>query len=377
MTSSSSYASFEDVYKTAYSHGLEAIYAIENVDLKTVRRIAEDTPKKTQQVLRSQITFQDDLSNQFEFDFGDEYRGWIDSFVLEEPIQVLSLSRLAEKSLCDNGKTLLKHIYKANLRDFVFFKGMGQGHLDEIQQKISGYLMDHVLYKCRSVDFSSWLRTLTATLNKKKIFVCLEEFQLSDTLTLSPAESVEVRRLTLEKRREWIQEIREELSSEEKKKQVKEGFQKIVNVFIKPWVRRRQGFATEQEIQERIRQIAVQPGKVSLILNFLSSIYFEGQFPLREHFFINNDTLFFADQNTQRFYSQFITKTLSYFYKENISYSLSEITAYLTREYAKSWEVFPENFIEKALRQSSHFSVRKAQSKQLIVKLAPHFNPNS
>ena len=40
--------SFEEVYKTSYSHGLESIYRIENIDLKTVRKLGvkEEKPSK-------------------------------------------------------------------------------------------------------------------------------------------------------------------------------------------------------------------------------------------------------------------------------------------------------------------------------------------
>ena len=366
---SQSYASFEDVYKTAYSHGLEAIYALENVDLKTVRRISEEAQKPAAPIIHTPF-LAEEQSDQLEFDFGEEYQKGIDSFVLDEPIQVLGLSRHAEKCLCEHGKTLLRHLHGANLKGFVFLKGMGQGHIDEIQKKLALYVSEHTLYHCHFVDFDSWLRTLTAALNQKKMHVLLEKFQLSESLTLSPAESVEVRRLTLEKRREWIQEIMPELKSQ---KQVLQGISKIANVFIKPWMRRRLGIATKQELEERLQNCGREPSKVPLILEFLSAIYFEGEFLFKNYFIMSDESLFFVDRSTQSLYSLIVDKALTYFYKEGICYKMGELKLFLMREFAKNWQGFPEGFIEKTLRLSPQFSVRKSENNHLMVRLTPAY----
>jgi hypothetical protein len=356
------YASFEDVYKTAYSHGLEAIYALENVDIKTVRRLSEDqTPQPILGDVPKSPLLIPETPRQLEFDFGEEYRSWIEPFVLNEPIQVLGLPKLAEKCLVEHGKILLRHLHGVDLRAFVFFKGMGQSHLDELQQKLLDYLSAHPAERCDEVDYASWLRTITAALNRKKICVYLESFELFDLLTLSPVESIEVKRLSLEQRLQWREGIVTELREPAQELLVKQGIQRIVNVFIRPWVRRRQGFTTQQEIQERLQHTARQPSIVPFLLDFLSATYYEERYPLNDLFLIE-DGLFFVDRASLDSYQAVVNQAMTYFYKKGIFYGLKELTAYLIREFAIGWKGFPPGFIEKVLKYCPYFSVRKGDN---------------
>ena len=196
---------FEETYKTAYSHGLEAIYALENIDIKSIRPILPLQANKAPGPKIVPQIFPEKLSDQLELDLGDAYRGWIDSFIKKEPIHVLGLSRHAEKCLLEHGKRVLGDLIHTNLKEFVFLKGMGQGHVDEIQQKLARYLEGRPLERCKKIDFASWIRSIVAAFDRKKVYVALESHHLSDLFSLSPSESVETRRLTLEKQ-EWIQE---------------------------------------------------------------------------------------------------------------------------------------------------------------------------
>ena len=79
-------AEFDLISKTAYSHGLEAIYAIENVDLRTLRKLQQNpleelrpTPKPQRKV--------PGLENQYQLELGSGFRCWIAPFFKKEPIQ--------------------------------------------------------------------------------------------------------------------------------------------------------------------------------------------------------------------------------------------------------------------------------------------------
>ncbi|MBA3816003.1 MAG: hypothetical protein H0X29_05705 [Parachlamydiaceae bacterium] len=364
-----SFRSFEDVFRTSYSHGLEAIYNIETVDLKSVRRLNEPSLTRLNQ---KKINLNPEplciFETQLEFDFGDGYRESMDSFVLNEPIQVLKISKHAEKCLYDNGMSTLSMLLKADLTQFVYLRGMGQGHIDEIRQKLNEYISGRILQGSRSIDFYAWMRSLILAGNTKKMHVMLEPFKLSDLCGLSAAENVEVRRLSAEKRHEWCDEMALELIS--KKAHLERDMKKVADVYVLPWMRRRLGFATQQEILEHLLRISLVPLGAQMIFSFFSEIYFGGRFPLADFLIQNDKNLFFVDQETLCAFDAVVAKAKTYFYKSQLSYTLAELTMLLTKEFALSWQSFPCGFIEKSLRACSCFRVRNAENGQLNVRLA-------
>lgn len=363
------FKSFEEVYKTSYSHGLESIYTIETVDLKTVRRIGGPPVKIIPKAAEASCFPLEKVNLQYEFDFGDVFFENMASFVLEEPIQVLGLSKHAEKCLITNGMTNLNDLSNADLNQFIYLKGMGQGHIDEAQQKLNAYLEGHILKQCPFIDFSAWARSvLLFNSNSKKMFVALEPYQLSDLFVLSPAESVEVRMLTHEKRQEWRQEMMFDFLTE--RSGVVSSIHKVVEVYLKPWMRRRHGLATQQEIMERMQRLADQPVMAERVLEFFGAVYFDGRFALADNLIQRDDHLFFVDATSHKNYLEVIDKAKTYFYKSNLSYSLPELSHLLLREFAKAWISFSECYIEKCLRCSKCFRVRKGDSGLLTVRLA-------
>jgi hypothetical protein len=359
LTKKNSSGSFEETYRSAYTHGLEKIYAIENVDLKTVRPL-QVTPKAPQE--SKQVAIQDHRSivqEQLELDLGLEFRGWIDSFVLEEPIQVLGLSRYAEKCMLEHGKFNLRDLLQCNFRDFVFLKGMGQGHIDEIQETLHKYLEGKPLTKCSKVDFSSWLRTLVGSLDRKKVFTCLEIYELEHLVSLSPMESMEARRLTLEKRQEWIHEVLEQIKKPEIVSRLQKNMQMILAVFARPWIRKRGGLVTKAELNEYIQRISVNPVTATSAMRLFQEIYFEDKDPLEKFLPTTNAQLFYADPLAQEQYEQIIKKALTYFYSPTVTYKLHGLIEWIEREYARSWTGYSSHFVEKVLTLSPLFAVYK------------------
>jgi hypothetical protein len=362
--------SFEKTFQSSYSHGLEFIYAIENVDLKSVRRISENSPSIQQSHSPKSFFYEKEELPQLELDLGDAYKTNMDSFVLEEPINVLGLSKLAEKSLFENNKNCLKDLIGTDLKEFVFFKGMGQGHIDEINLKLSKYIDGRPLKNCNFVDFGAWIRSLVSELDRKKTYVFMEHYQLADFFSLTPAESVEVRRLTLEKRSEWNESITQECRNAKKQSSVEINVRKINTIFIKPWMKQRFGLATYQEILERVEQISEVPSCVSLVSHFLSEVYFEGYFPFASDLIKVNEGIYCADQFIADTYEMIIYKAKSYFYNSDVNYRFFHFLNLLSRDFAKHWHGFPEGFVEKALRNSPTFRVRKGNDHQLFIKLS-------
>lgn len=368
---SSTEQSFDETYKAAYSHGLENIYALENVDLKSIRRIEEPKRNAAFSQLKPECLFiAPGLENQLEFDFGDDFCGCMESFLVREPIHVLGLSRHAERCLLEHDKHVLRDLLHTDLREFVFFKGMGQGHIDEIQQKLKSYLDGRALQNCRQVDFCAWIRSLMADADRKKAYVCLELYQLADLLSLSPAENVEVRCLTLEKKQEWIEAALAQFRSEKYRQVVSIDMNRIVNIFVKPWMRQRFGFATQHELLERLEKISENSQVTSLAFNFFSEVYFDRVSPLNYFLYQVDEELYCADESSARQYRLIVERAHSYFYKSQISYTLPQLVNLLAREFAKDWQGFAQGFLEKVLRQSSRFRTRRAASGQLIIRLA-------
>lgn len=362
---------FEQTYKTAYSHGLEAIYTLENVDIKSIRPIGESQIVSVQSKnLPEPLPISIPVDCQPEFDLGSEFCVGIDAFVIKEPIQVLNLSRHAEKCLIESGRKVLGDIIGFNLRELVFLKGMGQGHIDEIQQKLLHYIQGKPLKQCRMIDFASWIRSLVADQDRKKIYVLMQTFELSELFSLTPAESVEVRRLTLEKRQEWIEEMLLLFQTQPKQQSVISDMRKVVDVFFKPWIRQRLGFATNMDLVERLERMSCHPQITLRALSFFSEVYYHFGFPLKDYLHQIDDNLYCADIHVVNDYNRIVDCAITYFYKPDVCYLLDELISLVEREFSRKWEGFPEGFIERVFRLSSLFNVRKGVHGHLEVSLA-------
>lgn len=362
---SSDSQTFEETYKTSYSHGLEAIYALENIDIKSIRRIESApkiSPKKTPPIKNAFTSLQGEL------DLGEEFRGWIPSFIKKEPLQVLELSKHAEKCLIENGFHQLGTLIGINLKDFVFLRGMGQGHIEEVNQKLHDYLDGRELDKCQKIDFFSWLKVLLAAQDRKKVHVLLEPYDLSHHFPLSPSEHVEVRKLSFEKKQEWMEELLAKLVTPQNKQAVQTDMELIFSVFFKPWIRQRQGFATLQELTERMQRISEDKKICHSVIAFFQEHFFEGK-DLFSLFLkpIDHD-LYSSDDFWQTVYKTIIDQTSTYFYSSKICYGLREITYLLEKEFARSWIGFTEGFIEKVLRLSPRYSLTKGFSGKLEIR---------
>lgn len=337
-TFSPSTASFEETFKTAYSHGLEEIYSLENVDISSIRPIKVEPPKEIKPK-KPQIPHTP--SAQLTFDF---FRQTLPPLYLDEPIQLLSLSKPIERRLIEEGKLTIGDI----LRE----KG-------EVKQRLEGYLHG----RGPLVDFYSLVKCLTGDQERKKAKAALDRFHLGDIYTLTPLENMEIKRLSVERRREWTQEFNEKVAQKIPFATTK--LNAIFDVFIKPWMRNRHGLATRLELTERLQRISENP--MHDVLQFIN----ETCFPLLDTLLIPlDDNLYSADRITATRYSQLIAKASTYFYKPTISYPLSELTLLLKQEFALQWQPLEDPFIEKALRHSTQFRVRKGVDGVLLVKLA-------
>ena len=353
-----------------YSHGLEAIYSLENIDISTVRPIGKPLAESEEVsvVVASHPVEKEKEQLPEEFDLGREYRGWMESFRLDEPITVLSLSAMAEKGLAENGIQVLKDLVGADQQELLFAKGLGQGHLDEIQQKLQDYLGDSPLHHCSTIDTIGLLRCLFSGIKPKQAVLCLEPFGLDSLFSLSPAESVEIRHISDEQRKKQRKDVLMEITAEKRRRLLMEKLGDVADVFIRPWMRSRNGLATQAEIEERLSNVSEDSIMAEKVFKFFCEVYFEGNFCLRKMLSEVDEELFAADAKVRESYLAVVSRAKSYFYDVKVSYSLDELVRYVEQEFAKRWEGVPDGFTAKALRLASTFRVRKGKSGSLMVR---------
>lgn len=361
MVQSSSLGNFQEVFKTAYSHGLENIYTLENVDFSTVRPLQSKTPPASPKPIREHL-----LKGDIQpcFDFGASYRGCIEPFVLKEPIQVLGLNRYVENNLLSQGKK--------NLRDLIGLQvsGFGRGHHDEIQQKLHEYLGGRHLDKCYCIDYSAWIRAIVGDLDRKKLVLFLERYNLQHLFTLTTRESMELRRLTLEKRHEWCEEVETVLQEEEKKHQIEVDFCQISEVFVKPWMDKRCGIANQTELEERLQNLSENGTNSGSVMDFFKDVFFKGEFPLNGSLVLIAPELFATERWVANHYDLIIERTLSYFYSPHIIYPFDRLISFLERDFARSWVGFQEGFLQAVLKKCPRFFVHKNMKGILHIRLA-------
>ena len=358
--------SFADIYKTSYSHGLESIYALETVDISSVRRIAQpfDPAKKLSKKAPKKLKKD---PAQYDFDFGPGFREWVEPFFLKEPIQVLGLSKGAEKSLLDNGRNRLQHLVGADLKGFIFLKGMGQGHIFEIKQKLDEYLGGRPVREAFSLDFAAWVRALTAALPAKKIFVLLEKYHLENLITLTPADSVEVKRLSSDKKKEWRQETACLLAESKINPSLKE----ITDTFIKPWMEKRNRLATKDELIERLERLSDDPAICLNSARLLEDTYLGGKFLLGAHLECVEKGIYCSEVSIAEDYKSIVACAKTYFYKKLVNYNFLNLSAFIAREFSRYWKGFPDLFIDKVLKISPSFQIYKDEEGQLLISQNP------
>lgn len=345
---------FHELHKTAYSHGLESIYSIENIDLRTVRRLQETsvapapTPKKKFKLLKS--------TDQYELDFGTGFREWIPPFFPQEPIRNLGLSKFAEKALIEQGKHKI-----GDLLDSKGLKGLGQGHLIEIEEKVAKFTQGRDPQRAETIDFAGWVRALFANLEPKKLYPLLEKYQLQDLIAITPAEKLEVKRMNAEQRDEACREAHLQVD----RSLLEEGLKSISHAFLIPWIALREGIATQGEVEERLERMADDGDLALKALKLCDGCF--APFFFGKHLIPLTGSLF-AMNSAYAAYGKIVLKlSATYFYAPHIHYPFQALTTLLKRELACYWVGLPDRFVEKILFTAPEFRLSKNLHGQLLI----------
>lgn len=352
-----------------YSNGFESIYALENVDVRTVRRMSTGKPAQSLESQELKLVHPDiNESEELQLDFGEVFCGKMTPYRYLEPIQVLRLAAVSEKTLLEAGKRTVMDLIALVDGNVPMIKGLGQGHIDEIRQSLQKYLQGWSKKPSPLIDFCGLVRCLLGHMEEGKIWLCLEPFQLTHLFQLNPAKLGDVKRLNKAQREEAYQRVKDESTGENRKVFLYEQIKRLGEVFVKPWLATRQGFAQEQEIIEYLKTVSVQPSETAAIWAFLKESYFRGEFPLQGGLVEVEPGIFCKDSTVRSWYYQVLKRANSYFYSLKVDYALGELEIFLQREFGREWTSFADGFIRRVLRTSRDFSLQRYSGEVYIKK---------
>lgn len=336
-----------------YTHGLEEIYTLENVDAGTIRKMGESRPVSASPVTRAaKSVVPPEPPPDLCLELGDAHRGWMPSLIQQEPIQVLGLPHATQKALLEAGKEKIRDLLALDASDLSHASGIGQGHLDTMQQSLKEYLKNRDPRHSALIEWESLLLALFGTAERLPVYLLLTPYGLEDLFSLSPVDQVALRRESEEGRKAILDKARAGLGSESRRLRFERLMRQVVEVHVKPWMRRRGGVATEQEIIERMRRVSATSAEMAdKTLEALAQIFYQGPIGrLIGNFVAHLDgTLYAADAHTAAAYQRVSRLILSYFYKPGLSYDFGQLKSLIQRDLARFWEEPEERFIERVL----------------------------
>ena len=329
-------ASFNEVFSNSYSHGLESIYKLENIDLKSIRKLSTQKEPVLQSTVSLQIEeWQED---QFALDLGSFYQGWMTPYIFQEPIQVLNLAKPIEKNLIALGFKNLGQLKGADL----FSLKLGQGHIVDIRTKLKDYFLNKPTEKTANIDFCSLIKCIFGDKDPCKAYVLLEPYGLHQWISLTPSETMEVKRAPATQKREW----KKELFSEN---EAKDYFTSIIEIWIKPWMYARDGIATVDELNEYLILRSLDETYARSFLELFKDTIFSSLISLKS-------CLALSKQFANRF--RLIEMTgLSYFNQADTEFSLNHFVHLLTVELGLEWHKLTSEQIFKVLNISNYYKV--------------------
>jgi hypothetical protein len=354
--------------KKAYTHGFEDIYALEKIDVKSIRKVVVPTQDQLQKNTAHQRVESEIIeSPQLHFSFF-EHEEKIKNFKLQEPLVVLQLTLQAEKRLLELGVKTLNDIYRIKQNGFTHIKNLGQGHIDEIEEKFFNYVGPYKEKKS-FIDFASLLKCTLGDLDSKSVHLLLNPYKLAHLFPITPGERMNVRHLQGTKKEEALSKVLLEARKENKAVFINEAFEEIFDVFIKNWMEKRLSIATHEEISERLLKKSQDPEVAFNALRFFVEIYFNNSCPHTKNLYLLEENLFALSRDVIRDFKIIIETATTYFYNPSVTYLLNEFLILLNKEFALKWLSISSELVLKVLKTSSKFRVKKNNEGKIIVGL--------
>lgn len=363
-----------------YGSNLEKIYTFEAIDLKTVQPLNVEAPSAEMQ---PQAEPPRTVAKQISLDLGEGWRDWIPPCYLDEPIELLRLSITLQKKLREENCSTIGEVCQwisfwkpsaAELPD-----SLGLGHRDELHKALSDYLAAYCEepHRAWEIQLSSWIRcSLCLALSPSEALLLLDSYGLADLYRSDVAyEWDKVRRYAGEARREAIAAALAKWRQHEGQQSwIRNRWRQLSSAFLIPWMSRRGGLASEEELLERLS--ARCSGTVEQLSAWLLLLDQYGQ-GWRQQLPSDGRALFFADATYKKLFGRLSRQIDSYFYDEALCYRTSELLGWLASEQARLWEEQDPTAIERFLLLSHRYECFKDRSGQLCVRLAPSYWPSS
>lgn len=327
-----------------YSHGLEKIYAFENINPKSVKTVASKEKKAAETTPEQPL----DAPIQLTLAFGPFYQEALPSFRLQEPISSLGLSSFAAKVLhtkeirtCDQACHFLIN---------GSHKGLGQSHIEEIEAKITAFMGKNPFSLQKTVDWQSLVRISCHALDGHMRYCLLARYGLEELSQVTSVEVQEVGRLSFEQITKLIDQAEVHLLSRQTDF-IEGALSSIADAYIRPWLKYRHGFAPASELYERLFQISHTAQHFWQTLQFLRLF---GE-PIKLTFV--QEGIFADDVATMYDFLKVEECAKSYFYTPHASYPLMTLARLVTKTLASEGDGFSDGFIEKVLLHSKTFII--------------------
>jgi hypothetical protein len=284
---------------------------------------------------------------------------------LKEPLSTLGLTPFALKGLLNRNIKSVEDAYLLLQSEPCSYKGLGQGHIEEISQKIEAFVGIYPHQYVPYVDWESLVRTLTVELEAKERYILLSRYALQDLFPNSSTDLQEMHRWTDEQINKIYQKSEDAIKSSQGQF-LQETLGIISEAFLKPFLRRHDGFAKSSEIIERLRQVSLQKTSFSKVLSFLHALTCPIILPK-----ILSSDVYAMDEEAKEMYETVRQKAKEYFYQPFAWFPLKKLSGYLTRDFAKFGFAISERYIERMLDSAPQFVIQHdAQQSSLIVSLA-------
>lgn len=350
-----------------YSHGLEKIYSFEVLSPDTVRPLAIKNTKTVQEDASTPYADSHEPS-QLTFDFGPYFSETIKSSRLDEPLEALSLSPLAYKAISTLGTKTVGELALLSQEKLLLTKGMGQGHIEEMKEKLLRFLGTGGKLQSTGIDLLSLIRLLFHTIDPKDRSLFLSRYGLGALFPLKAYDLLEIEK--------WDDEFQEkviartlELLRKNHLPYLENKLAEISLAFIKPWLEARCGFAVEPEIIERLFMVvdASQEKYLLKVLDIFKEILLSNNFCFEKFLVPVEKKLYAQSEDIAESIVLVQEQALSYFYSKSSTYPLQKLSALICRDCILKWQNISSEFIERILRATSLFSIFRDEAGTVVI----------
>jgi hypothetical protein len=196
--------------------------------------------------------------------------------------------------------------------------------------------------------------------------VLLEAYQIGDLLSVSGQVQAELRRLQGTERDRLVSEAVQGL--QERVPLLKQRLQEVVVALVQPWMRKRYGIASLDELHEHVEYLSADRPFFKGAWCLLSRLLETQHSPLELYLHRCAQGVYCADAAMTADYQRVVQTAKTYFYRPGLCYSITDMAIWVARELVCRWEGCSLELTVKILRYAPDWRVRKDTCGQLIMR---------